>query len=204
MFAYYELKFVQIDTPAPGLSALYVYTNDEGNLVIFNGEASDELNEYVAAMAEEDDVLALREEVRVKYEETKAADANLAEQEARYLRIAEGGSETEETTEEAAEETTEEAPAEETTETPEEEAPAEETTEEPVEEAPAEEAAATAQNRETRFTESVRLRAEPSTEAEYLGTAYQGESVTQIESYDDGWSKINYNCLLYTSPSPRD
>lgn len=193
VFAYYELKFVQIDTPAPGLSALYVYTNDEGNLVIFNGEASDELNEYVAAMAEEDDVLALREEVRVKYEEAKAADANLAEQEARYLRIAEGGSETEETTEEAAEETTEEAPAEETTETPEEEAPAEETTEEPVEEAPAEEAAATAQNRETRFTESVRLRAEPSTEAEYLGTAYQGASVTQIESYDDGWSKINYN-----------
>ena len=87
------------------------------------------------------------------------------------------------------EETTEEQPAEETTE----EQPAEETPEETTEEQPAEESTATAQNRETRFTESVRLRAEPSTEAEYLGTAYQGESVTQIESYDDGWSKINYN-----------
>ena len=39
VFVYYELKFAQIDTPAPGLSPLYVYTNDEGNLVVFNGEA---------------------------------------------------------------------------------------------------------------------------------------------------------------------
>ena len=190
VFVYYELKFAQIDTAAPGLSALYVYTNDEGNLVIFNGEASEELNAYVEAMAQEEDVLALREEVRVKYEEAKAADANLAEQEARYLRIAESGAE---------EAPAEEQPAEEATEEPAEEQPAEETTEaeEPTEEEPAEEApaenTATEQNRETRFTESVRLRSEPSTEAEYLGTAYQGEHVTQIESYEDGWSKINYN-----------
>ena len=53
--------------------------------------------------------------------------------------------------------------------------------------------ATTAQNRETRFTESVRLRSEPSTDGENLGTAFPGESVTQIESYDNGWSKINYN-----------
>ncbi len=71
----------------------------------------------------------------------------------------------------------------------------EEEEEEPEEqpEEPADTGEATAQNRETRFTESVRLRAEPSTEAEYLGTAYQGEHVTQIESYGDGWSKIKYN-----------
>lgn len=185
VFVYYELKFAQIDTAAPGLSALYVYPNDEGKLVIFNGEAGDELNAYVEAMAQEDDVLALREEVRVKYEEAKSADGNLAEQEARYLRIAEGGAEEEVTEEQPAEETTEEQPAEE----PAEEQPAEE----PAEEQPAEENTATAQNRETRFTESVRLRSEPSTEAEYLGTAFQGEHVTQIESYEDGWSKINYN-----------
>ena len=205
VFVYYELKFAQIDTAAPGLSALYVYTNDEGNLVIFNGEASEELNAYVEAMAQEEDVLALREEVRAKYEEAKAADANLAEQEARYLRIAESGAEEapaeEQPAEEATEEPAEEQPAEETTEEPAEEQPAEEpaeeSAEEPTEEELAEEApaenTATEQNRETRFTESVRLRSEPSTEAEYLGTAYQGEHVTQIESYEDGWSKINYN-----------
>ena len=137
----------------------------------------------------------------MKYEEAKAADANLSEQEARYLRIAESGAEEvpaeEQPAEEATEEPAEEQPAEETTEEPAEEQPAEEPAEEPTEEEPAEEAPAennaTEQNRETRFTESVRLRSEPSTEAEYLGTAYQGEHVTQIESYEDGWSKINYN-----------
>lgn len=187
VFVYYELKFAQIDTPAPGLSPLYVYTNDEGNLVIFNGEASDELNAYVEKVAQEDDVLALREEVKTKYEEAKAADENLAKQEERYLKIAQDSAVAEENTEEPAPEETQE-------EQPEEETP-EENTEEPAqEEAPAEESSsATAQNRETRFKESVRLRADASTDAEYLGTAYQGESVTQIESYDNGWSKINYN-----------
>lgn len=180
VFVYYELKFAQIDTPAPGLSPLYVYTNDEGNLVIFNGEASDELNAYVEKVAQEDDVMALREEVKTKYEEAKAADENLAKQEERYLKIAQASAE-EENTEEAAPE----EPTEETT---------EEATEEPAEEEAApEENSATAQNRETRFKESVRLRADASTDAEYLGTAYQGEHVTQIESYDNGWSKISYN-----------
>lgn len=198
VYVTYELKFSEIETAAPGLKGYYVYTNDEGNLVIFNGEdASDELNDYVDAVSQDEDVLALQEEVRARYEEAKAADADLAEQEARYQKIAAGGS-GEETAEE---EPAEEVPAEETTEEPAQEEPAEEAAEEPAEEEPAEEPAeeapaegsATAQNRETRFTESVRLRSEPSTEAEYLGTAYQGEHVTQIESYEDGWSKINYN-----------
>ena len=148
-------------------------------------------------------MLALREEVRARYEEAKAADANLAEQEARYLRIAEGGS---------GEETAEEEPAggracrgssprrrrrrnRRRRSLPKKQPKNRQRRAcrgEPAEEAPAEDSA-TAQNRETRFTESVRLRSEPSTEAEYLGTAYQGEHVTQIESYEDGWSKINYN-----------
>lgn len=192
VLVYYELKFAQIETPAPGLSLLYVYTNDEGNLVIFNGEAGEELNAYVEEILQGEDVAALRAEVKAKYEEAKAADADLVKQEERYQRIAQG-SEGEASEEETPEEQPEEeTPEEETPEEQPEEAPEEEPQEEPEEEAPAENTA-TAQNRETRFTESVRLRAEPSTEAEYLGTVYQGESVTQIESYEDGWSKINYN-----------
>lgn len=185
VFVYYELKFSQIDTPAPGLSPLYVYTNDEGKLCILNGEASEELNAYVEKMAQEDDVLALREEVKTKYEEAKAADENLAKQEERYRKIAQDSAETAVEEEAVAEE---ETTPEETAEENQEEQPAEEASEET-----ASEGNATAQNRETRFTESVRLRSEPSTDAENLGTAYQGEHVTQIESYDDGWSKISYN-----------
>ena len=185
VFVYYELKFQRIETPAPGLTPLYVYTNEEGNLCIMNREASDELAEYVGKIAEEDEVKSLRDEVKEKYEAAKAQDADLAKQEERYVRL----SSEEEPAEvaDAGEETPEETPEEASEETPE-EAPAEEPSEEP-----ASTGEATAQNRDTRFTESVRLRAEPSTEAEYLGTAYQGEHVTQIESYGDGWSKIKYN-----------
>lgn len=153
-------------------------------------EASQELTDYVEQIAEGEDVQALRKEVKQKYEEAKAADENLAKQEERYVRLS---SEPEEEPAEVAD-AGEETPAE-GEEAPEETAPEpeEETPEETPEEKPADSGEATAQNRETRFTESVRLRAEPSTEAEYLGTAYQGEHVTQIESYGDGWSKIKYN-----------
>lgn len=186
VFVYYELKFKQIATPAPGLSPLYVYTNEEGNLCIMNGEASDELAAYVRLMADGDDVRTLREEVKEKYEAAKAADADLAKQEERYARLA-AESEEEEPTEVA------DAGQEEQPEASEEEPPEEVSEEEPPAEEPEATGEATAQNRDTRFTESVRLRAQPSTEAEYLGTAYQGEHVTQIESYGDGWSKIKYN-----------
>ena len=178
VFVYYELKFAQIETPAPGLEFQYVYTNEEGNLVIFNQEASDELNAYAESVIEGEDIQALRAEVKEKYEAAKASDENLVRREERYAK--------------AKEETPEEQPSENPEEQPE-EPPAEEQPEEQPEEEAETGGEATAQNRETRFTESVRLRAEPSTEAENLGTAYQGEHVTQIESYADGWSKINYN-----------
>lgn len=183
VFVYYELKFQRIKTAAPGLSPLYVYTNEEGNLCIMKREASEELTAYVEELAEGEDVKALREEVKIKYEAAKEADGDLAKQEERYERLSSEPAEIADAGEEQPEEPQEEQPEE----------PQEEQPEEPQEEQPAEAAEGTAQNRDTRFTESVRLRAEPSTEAEYLGTAYQGESVTQIESYGDGWSKIRYN-----------
>jgi hypothetical protein len=180
VFVYYEQKFVRIETAAPGLAPLYVCTNEDGSLYIFNGEVSEELQAYVEQMAQEEDVVALREEVKAKYEEAKAADEELVKLEERYTKVA-SESELEETLDEAQEETSEEDTAG--------EAAQEENTAQESEES----SEAAAQNRETRFTESVRLRSQPSTDSEYLGTAYQGESVTQIESYSDGWSKINYN-----------
>lgn len=183
VFVYYDLKFQRIETPAPGLSPLYIYTNDEGNLCIMKKEAGEDLAAYVEEIANGEDVRALREEVKQKYEEAKAADEDLAKQEERYVRLSSEPEEEPVETADAGEETPEEG---------QEEAPEEEPAEEEPEE-PAQTGEATAQNRDTRFTESVRLRAEPSTEAENLGTAYQGEHVTQIESYADGWSKIRYN-----------
>ena len=56
------------------------------------------------------------------------------------------------------------------------------------EEAPA----AEAQNRETRVTESVNIRSEASTDSDRIALAYQGDAITQIESYDNGWSKVTF------------
>ena len=70
-----------------------------------------------------------------------------------------------------------------------EEPAAEEQNEEPAEE---EEPAAEAQNRETRVTESVNIRSEASTDSDRIALAYQGDAITQIESYDNGWSKVEY------------
>ena len=197
VFVYYELKFYQIDTAAPGVSPIYVYTNDEGSLVIFNGEADDELNAYVEEMAAEEDVIALMTEVAEAYAAAKAADTDLEELEERYLRIAQdAGTDDEEDSDEDSEEDAD-GDSEDSEEDADEESEDADTDDsddgETEDTAAADTGEATEQNRETRFTESVRLRSEPSTDGEYLGTAYQGESVTEIESYESGWSKISYN-----------
>jgi hypothetical protein len=54
----------------------------------------------------------------------------------------------------------------------------------------------TIQNRETRVLESVNVRAKASTDSDRLALAYQGDSITQIESYEDGWSKVQYNSVI--------
>ena len=73
-------------------------------------------------------------------------------------------------------------------ETGEEPAAEEQNEEQAEEEAPA----AEAQNRETRVTESVNIRSEASTDSDRIALAYQGDVITQIESYDNGWSKVEY------------
>ena len=83
---------------------------------------------------------------------------------------------------EAGEEQTEET----ATEEPTEEQP-EETQEESVETGEAQ-----AQNRETRVKESVNVRSDATTDSDRIALAYQGDAITEIESYDNGWSKVEY------------
>ena len=54
-------------------------------------------------------------------------------------------------------------------------------------------AGTSSESRQTRVTESVNMRGEASTDSERLALIYQGETVTQIQSYDNGWSQIEYN-----------
>ena len=261
VFAAYDMKIFNIETAAPGIMALYVCESEEGGLYIFNGEASEELTNYVLELAEEADVAEVIAEVDARYQQLVAEDEELGKFAETMLQ-----SQKEETEEEPVEAVTGEGDKEleepvkttvndgiriregrstdtrvvatvvsgtevkvyasyddgwskieysgtighckteflastegvpmlstqpaETTEGPEEPAtPQVETTEEST--TPA--GTATALNKQMRLTDTIRIRKEPSTDSEVLATAYQGERLQAIESYSDGWCKVEYN-----------
>lgn len=255
VFASYEMKIYNIETAAPGIMALYVCTSDNGSLYIFNGEAPEELTNYVLELAEEEEVAAVIADVDARYQQLVAEDEDLGKFAATMLE-----SQQEETAEDEPE-----APAEgegtkeleepvvttvndgiriregrstdsrmlatiisgtevkvyasyedgwskieysgtvgyckteflESTEgvpvlSEETEAAEEEQTEE-TEETTSSDADSTIVNKQMQFEETVRIRADRSTESERIATGYTSELVTVLENYSDGWSKIDYN-----------
>lgn len=250
VFASYEMKIYNIDTAAPGIMALYVCTAENGSLYIYNGEAPEELTNYVLELAAEEEVAAVIAEVDSRYQQLIAEDEDLG-------KFAETMLQSQEKETETAEEP--EAPAEtETEETETEEAELEEpitttvtsnvriregrstdsamidtlaagtgvkvyanyedgwskieyngtvgyckteflestegvSTGEGAAETASEESAATAVNKQMQFKETVRIRADRSTDSERIATGYTKELVTVLENYSDGWSRIDYN-----------
>jgi len=185
VFVTCDIKLVGIDTLAPYNITIYSppKREDGSRYIRFeNVEADEELQAFVEEFEQDPEVQALYDDVRTRYQEALESDKALND----FIRNVTGQASEEEPEEETAEEPAEES----------EEAPAEETQEEAEEpEEEASKAEASVQNRETRVTESVNVRAEPSTESERLALAYQGDPITQIESYDDGWSKVEYKGL---------
>lgn len=115
VFASYEMKIYNIETPAPGIMALYVCTGEDGNLYVFNGEAPEELTNYVLELAAEEEVAAVIADVDARYQQLVAEDEDLGKFAQTML---------ESQQEETAEETQEpEAPAEEVEQTAELEEP---------------------------------------------------------------------------------
>lgn len=190
VFVCCDMKITGVETLAPYISCLYVSAKDDsGNRYIRynNVEEDQELQAYVQELEQDPEVKALYDDVNTRYQEALESDAALSE----FIQNATGkANENTEAAEEeasATEETTEQEDAQEAdTEEPAAEEQAEEETAE--EEAPA----AEAQNRETRVTESVNIRSEASTDSDRIALAYQGDAITQIESYDNGWSKVEY------------
>lgn len=72
VFAYYQIKFKNIDTKAPGLTSLYVCTNSDGSLYVYNGDMPQNISNYIKAVAAQDDVVALLKQVDEEY--TAATD----------------------------------------------------------------------------------------------------------------------------------
>ncbi len=262
VFASYEMKFYNIATPAPGIMALYVFRGEDGDYRIFNGDASEELTDYVLQLAAEDDVASVIADVDARYQQLVEENEDLGKFAQAMLEAqkeAESSSETQETdtaaevdnTKELSEPvkttvndgirireghstdsrmlatiisgtevkvyasyedgwskieysgtvgfcktefltSTEGVPM----------LPVETQTEEPAQETqdgeePANnDASVTAVNKKMQFKESVRIRAERSTDSERLATGYTRELVEVIENYSDGWSKINYNGVV--------
>lgn len=169
VFLCYDMKLINIKTPAPDIDCLYISPKDEnGARYVHYGNIDENIQAYVTELEKDPEVQALYEDVRTRYQEALESDEALIE----FINRITG--KVEEPEEEPEEETQEEVPE---------------------EEEESSEAEGTSQNRETRVTDSVNIRKEPSTDAERLALAYKGDKITQIESYDDGWSKVEYKGL---------
>lgn len=175
VFVCYDMKLINIETSAPDIICLYVSPDEGDGRRIHYGTVDEGMQDYVAELEQDPEVKALYDDVSARYQAAQESDETLA---AFVQKI------TGQVAEVEPEEAPEETPAEET-----EEAPAEETPEEAPQEP---ESAAAAQNRQTRVSETVNVRTEPSTESARVTLAYQGDEITQVESYDNGWSKVEY------------
>ena len=189
VFVCCDMKIAGVETLAPYISCLYIGPKDEsGNRYIrYNNVEEDQtLQAYVQELEQDPEVKALYDDVNARYQEALNSDPTLAE----FVQNATGkANENTETAEEEAPAADEAAEQEDAQEETGEEPAAEEQNEEPAEE---EAPAAEAQNRETRVTESVNIRSEASTDSDRIALAYQGDAITQIESYDNGWSMVEY------------
>lgn len=183
VYVLYEVKFYNIDTLAPGLSTLYLCTNEEGELYVFSGEIDENATEYIRLVSTQDDVKDLFNKVTVTYKDAIDSDEVLRgflDELAVNLKNDVGESIAglvAENTEETGEEPTEDPV---TVTEP------EETGEDPVEEE-------TAQTETVQTIEKVNIRGSASAEATKLGSAAKGERFVRYEELPNGWSRVDYN-----------
>lgn len=170
VFICYDMKLINVETSAPDILCLYMPDGPDGRYIHY-GDVDESMQEYVSKLEQDPDVKALFDDVRSRYQTAQENDKTLAE----FVQKLNGQVTEEETEQPEEPESTEEPEGEE---------------EQPQEEPAAEEA--TVQNRQTRVSSTVNVRSEASTESARLTVAYQGDTITQIESYDNGWSKVEY------------
>ncbi len=79
VFVYYEIKFKNINTLAPGLSTFYVCTNDDGSLYMKDiSSLPQNMKDYIKAIANQSDVQDLLTQVDKLYQTNTENDATLA------------------------------------------------------------------------------------------------------------------------------
>ncbi len=163
VFVYYEIKYKNIDSLAPGLSTFYLCTNADGSYYLKDiGSLPQNMKDYITEVANQSDVQNLLAEVDKLYATNTSSDPTLAafmdslqtKSESAAAKVRENGG----TAEEVAEENTTENGAE----------------------------------VRVKTTDAVRIRSGATTEEDnVIGQAAAGDTFVRI-SEDGEWSKIKY------------
>ncbi|BCN31693.1 hypothetical protein [Anaeromicropila herbilytica] len=77
VYVYSEVKILNIDTLAPGLTRLYICTAEDGKLYIFSSEYDDQTKDYIAQTEKDAKVIALIDNVNKKLAAAISSDADL-------------------------------------------------------------------------------------------------------------------------------
>lgn len=78
VFASYDLKFQGIDTPAPGLSELYVMKDENGDWLIHNDESDEKVQKCLEETRQEEDVQELISQEEERYDQALDSDEELS------------------------------------------------------------------------------------------------------------------------------
>lgn len=77
VYAYSEIKFTSINTPAPGLAKFYVVVGEDNKPKIFSGDMDEETLKYYTDRNNDEDVVALIDMTNKKSDDAKKSDEDL-------------------------------------------------------------------------------------------------------------------------------
>ena len=183
VFAYYDIKFLNVDTLAPSMIWMYVCTNEDGSLYINKSTIDGEVAAYIDEVLKSDEVNALAESVNSALSTAMEQDETLAQLVTKMREGADPSAIEESQTEETQ---AEETQAEETQ-------PSESQTEETQAEETQPESEQSSEGTETVYAlQNVRIRRTPSTDGEVAGQLVGGSSIQRVGTEGE-WSRVIYN-----------
>lgn len=163
IFVFTDTKYVGIETKAPGFSATYVSTSEDGSLYL-DSSVDEKIKKYVVQIAAEEEIADYYNQVLTNYTNALAADAELKvymENQNQKLDDAIAARQQEQQDQESAE--------------------------------PVQEAAITPVSETVKTTSKVNVRVSDSENADRLGQVDLGTTLTRYETRENGWSKVDYN-----------
>ena len=186
-YVYYKISFVDHEEEVPGYQALYICTNDQGELYIKRGENSEEVNAYIKKVSTQDDVVEFNNKITVEYNELMVEHPEILQYISELdsqVSIAVG--------EKLANQVTGDSQStEEGTDNAEQPADGQDTSAEGGEQ-PAEQPAEEQSPQYVTTTTTVNVRSSDSEQADKLGKVAGGTKLQVLEQRPNGWTKVDY------------